>query len=69
MIDEQAKCDSCQVPLIEHLGVVGTCARLQEALLLLDEARKTIQYSGLQTPNQTALVTDEICAFLSKVRK
>jgi len=69
MIDESEICKSCGKRFIEHVGVIGTCAKLQQAIKLLDEARKAIQYSGLYTPDASALVTDKIHAFLEKVDK
>jgi hypothetical protein len=73
MIDEKDKCPSCDKFYIEHLGIIGTCAeliaaqaRLDEAVLLLAEARITIQYSGLFTVEQSASVTDKIRAFLAE---
>lgn len=29
--DPPARCDSCGVPFIEHLGLIGTCADLRRA--------------------------------------
>jgi hypothetical protein len=42
MIDEKYKCPSCGVKFIEHVGVVGTCAKLIETQARLDEAVKLL---------------------------
>lgn len=56
MIDEKDKCPSCDKCYIEHLGIIGTCAklietqaRLDEAVNLLSEARKALGDCSIRT--------------------
>lgn len=49
MIDadpEPSRCKSCGVPLVEHLGHQGTCAKLQEALSALKVIRTWATFQG-----------------------
>lgn len=39
-------CRSCNVPLVDHPGLTGTCARLQEALTALREIRTWAEFEG-----------------------
>lgn len=43
---EPAKCKSCNVPYTDHLGLHGTCAKLQEALSALRVIRTWATFQG-----------------------
>ena len=43
---EPSRCKSCNMPYIEHMGIQGTCAKLQEALSTLKSIRTWASFEG-----------------------
>jgi hypothetical protein len=42
-VSDEPKCTSCGVPYSAHLGIVGTCAKLTEALARIAELESRAQ--------------------------
>lgn len=47
VIDGNQKCPSCGVPYGDHMGMIGTCAKLQKAIKALEKIKKQHFIKGL----------------------
>ena len=45
-VDGGLVCESCGVPLVEHLGLIGMCAELQRVTAERDELRAQLRATG-----------------------
>jgi len=60
-------CPSCGVPWVDHLGLVGTCAKLQEAMEALRVARTWLAVDG-NDPDMVKLAMEKIDRTLEGLR-
>ena len=54
MSDEPTKCTSCGVPFENHLGLIGTCEKLETLRRRLQMFQRTFKL----TPEQTERIND-----------
>lgn len=59
---EPARCKSCGVPYAEHMGIQGTCAKLQDALSALKVIKTWATFlDGVAlTPERVTVLCDKI---------
>lgn len=41
--DEPSRCESCNVPYTDHMGIQGTCAKLQETEAKAERYRRALE--------------------------
>ena len=63
MIDERDKCPSCNIQYIEHVGIIGTCADLREAIGLIKATLAALDLYGIDEDDIHVGLRD----FLAKV--
>jgi hypothetical protein len=61
-------CEACGVPYVEHLGLIGTCNRLQRALKLLEEVCSWHRDQDSQDYNECDKEPCQFCVWVSELR-